>query len=373
MQEIPDTRTSALNTRSLPLAGKRVLITRTREQASALHERLRSAGASCVEFPTIQVVPPQDWGELDAALRRLYASQEKGYDWLILTSTNGVKIFFQRLAQLGYRSEDLQAKQHVRMAAVGPATVAALERYHVPADLVPEEYVGEGVVTALLQDAEQRGTSLIGQRILLARAADARKALVADLQQAGALVDEVVAYYKCPVASNDAQGQEVLRLLRNHQLDIVTFTSSSTVRNFVAWLCREGAGPIGANLSDRVAGIGGEEGDEGEASSPLHDGTVPIDMPSCRGELASPVCSTRTEAPKFAPMGAGPLSSVGTADTGVTPTVSDSPLSLLRETRIASIGPITSQTVRELGLHVDIEAKEFTIDGLVDAIVKHDY
>ncbi len=310
MQEIPDLRTLALNTRSLPLAGKRVLITRTREQASALNERLRSAGASCVEFPTIQVVPPQDWGELDAALQRLYAPQEESYDWLILTSANGVKIFFQRLEQLGYRSEDLQSKQHVRIATVGPATVAALERYHVQADLVPEEYVGEGVITALLKDAEQRGTSLIGQRILLARAADARKVLVADLQQAGALVDEVVAYYKFPVASNDAQGQEVLRLLRNHQLDILTFTSSSTVRNFVVWLSREGAGPP---------------------------------------------------------------PQVGTDGIGITLTVPDSPLSLLRETRIASIGPITSQTVRELGLHVDIEAKEFTIDGLVDAIVKHDY
>ena len=171
MQEIPDTRTLAFDTRSLPLAGKRVLITRTREQASTLNERLRSAGASCVEFPTIQIVPPQDWSELDAALRRLYAPREESYDWLILTSTNGVSIFFDRLVQLGYSSEDLQAKQHVRIATVGSATVAALERYHIRADLVPEEYVSEGIIAALLRDAEQRGTSLVGQRILLARVA----------------------------------------------------------------------------------------------------------------------------------------------------------------------------------------------------------
>src|SRR5437764_11388123 len=101
------------DTRSLPLAGKRVLVTRAREQASALSERLRSAGADCVEFPTIQIVPPQDWSELDAAVRRLYAPREKSYDWLILTSVNGVSMFFQRLEQLGYRSEDLQSKQHV--------------------------------------------------------------------------------------------------------------------------------------------------------------------------------------------------------------------------------------------------------------------
>jgi uroporphyrinogen-III synthase len=308
MQQIPDTRTLAFDTRSQPLAGKRVLITRTREQASALNERLRSAGASCVEFPTIQIVPPQDWGEVDAALRRLYAPQEEGYDWLILTSANGVKIFFERLEQLGYRSQDLQSKQHVRIATIGPATAAALERYCLQADLVPGEYIAEGVIAALLGDAEQHGTSLIGQRFLLARAAEARKVLVTDLQRTGALVDEVAVYYTFPVASDNTQGQEVLRLLRNHQLDIVTFTSSSTVRNFVAWLSKEGDQPL-------------------------------------------------------------PL--VGTDDTGITLTVSDSPLSLLHETRIASIGPVTSQTARELGLRVDIEAKEFTIDGLVDAIIKH--
>ena len=159
-----------------------MLVTRTREQASALSERLRSAGANSVEFPTIQIVPPQDWSELDAALQRLYAPQEESYDWLILTSANGVSIFFERLEQLGYRSEDLQSKQHVRIATIGPATAATLERYHVQADLVPEEYIGEGVIAALLRDAEQRGTSLIGQRILLARAAEARKVLVTDLQ-----------------------------------------------------------------------------------------------------------------------------------------------------------------------------------------------
>ncbi len=276
------------DTRSLPLAGKQVLVTRAREQASALSERLRSAGASSVEFPTIQIVPPQDWGELDTALRRLYAPREESYDWLILTSANGVSIFFERLKQLGYRSEDLQAKQHVRIATVGSATAAALERYHMQADLVPEEYVSEGVIAALLRDAEQRGTSLVGQRILLARVAEARKVLVTDLERAGALVDDVATYYTFPANTHDTQGKKVLQLLRNHQLDIVTFTSSSTVRNFVAWLkCCE----VGAELC---------------------------------------------------------------------------------HTQIASIGPITSQTARQLGLHVDIEAKEFTVDGLVDAIIQHE-
>jgi uroporphyrinogen-III synthase len=223
------------------------------------------------------------------ALQHLYTSQDESYDWLILTSVNGVRFFFERLTQLGYRSEDLQAKRHVHIVAVGSATAAALERYHVQADLIPEEYVGEGIIAALLKDAEQRGTSLIGQRVLLARAAEARKVLVADLQQAGALVDEVPTYYTLPVAANDVRGQEILQLLHNRQLDIVTFTSSSTVRNFVAWL------------------------------------------KSCAVET-----------------------------------------SLLHQIQIASIGPITSQAARQLGLHVDIEAKEFTIDGLVNAIIEHE-
>jgi len=303
MQEIPNTGTLESDARSLPLLGKNVLVTRTREQASALSERLRSAGATSVEFPTIQIVPPQDWGELDAALHRLYAAPGESYDWLILTSTNGVRIVFERIGILGYKSESLQEKQHVRIATIGPATATTLERYRVQADLVPEEYIAEGVIAALLRDAEQRGTSLVGQRMLLARAAEARKVLITDLERAGALVDEVAAYYTFPVASDDVRGQEVLQLLRNHQLDIVTFTSSSTVRNFVAWLGREGVGPLADSKADDM----GREG-----------------------------------------------------------------VGLLSRTLIASIGPITSQAARELGLHVDIEAKEFTIAGLVDAIIQHE-
>jgi uroporphyrinogen-III synthase len=289
MQEILNGKTSELGMQGQPLAGKRVLVTRTREQASALSERLRSVGAEAVEFPTIQIVPPQDWSELDAAIHRLYLSQGEGYDWLILTSANGVSIFFQRLEHLGYCSEDLQAKLHVRIATIGPVTAATLKNYHVQADLVPEEYVAEGVMAALLQNAELHQTSLIGQRVLLARAAEARKVLVTDLQQAGALVDEVAVYYTLPIASHDARGEEILRLLQDKQLDIVTFTSSSTVRNFIAWL---------------------------------------------------KTCEV------------------------------DDDMSF--QALIACIGPITSQTARQLGLHVDIEAKEFTIDGLVEAIIQHE-
>lgn len=274
------------------LAGKRVLVTRTREQASALSERLRTLGAVPIEFPTIHIVPPTDWAELDAALGRLYAAADAGYDWLVLTSANGVHICMQRLRTLGY---DPAALRNVRIATIGPATAAALAEYGVRADLVPDEYIAEGVISALLRDAQEHGVSLEGQRILLARAAEARKILPLELREAGALVDEVPAYYTQTVARDDERGREILRQLQQGELDILTFTSSSTVRNFVSWL------------------------------------------QSC------------------AP---------------------DAPESLLKLVRqqvlLASIGPITSQTARELGLKVDIEASEFTIEGLVDAIVVYE-
>src|SRR5260370_13290493 len=214
-----------------PLEGKRILVTRTREQASVLSERLRALGAIPVEFPTIRIVPPEDWSALDSALRRLFTKEGSSYEWLVLTSANGVTICSERLHSLGYEVRDLQAKQHIRIAAIGPATAAALARYGMTADLVPDEYIAESVAAALITDAHKRGSSIAGQRILLARASGARKVLVSELQQAGALVDEVAAYDTLPVAREDSHGREVLSLLLSHQLAIVTFTSSSTVRN----------------------------------------------------------------------------------------------------------------------------------------------
>ena len=279
----------------LPLQGKRILVTRTRDQAGVLSERLRSLGAIPLEFPTIRIVPPSDWGQLDAALHRLSITDmtdATGYDWLVFTSANGVKICLERLRSIG---TDPQAIRHVRVAAIGPATAAALACYGITAALVPDEYIAESVASALIEDVRQHGKSISAQHILLARAAEARKVLVTELQQAGAQVDEVAAYYTVAVARDDEQGREVLHLLQSHQLDILTFTSSSTVRNFVAWL------------------------------------------KSCeQGET-------------------GPLMDL-----------------IMQQTRLASIGPITSQTARELGFKVDIEAKEFTINGLVEAIIQYE-
>lgn len=278
------------------LQGQRILVTRTREQASFLSERLRELGAIPIEFPTIKIVPPSDWSALDSTLKRLYTDAATGesayYNWLVFTSVNGVTICLERLRTLGYNPGDIR---HVRIATIGPATAAALTRYGLSADLVPDEYIAEGVIGALLADAQRRGVALAGQRVLLARAAEARKVLVTELQREGALVDEVAAYSTLPVAADDERGREVLRLLREQQLDILTFTSSSTVRNFVNWL-----------------------------KSCEQDATVALmDL-------------------------------------------------VIHSTRIASIGPITSQTARELGLPVTIEAEEFTINGLVQAICRQE-
>ncbi|MEO8972705.1 MAG: uroporphyrinogen-III synthase [Ktedonobacteraceae bacterium] len=276
---------------TLPLQGKRILVTRTREQASTFSERLKALGALPVELPTIRIVPPQDWEQLDSALNKLFlesAVERPFYDWLIFTSVNGVTICCERLITLGHVIGHMS---HVRIAAIGPATAAVLKRYGLTADVIPDEYIAEGVATALRNDVQARNVSLVGQRVLLARAAEARKILVTELQQAGALVDEVPAYYTVAVAHDDEQGQLVLRLLREQKLDILTFTSSSTVRNFMQWLSRD---------EERVQ------------------------LVTCNPQLV-----------------------------------------------IACIGPITAQTARESGLDVTIEAQEFTIDGLVAAIVHY--
>lgn len=216
-----------------PLQGKRILVTRTREQASSFSGRLRKLGAISVEFPVIRIAPPLDWQPLDDALRHLCGATFTYYDWLIFTSVNGVESVFERLNEFGL---SLPVASATRVAAIGPATAAALARYGVRTDLVPDEYIAEGVAAALIDDARQRGTSLVGKRILLPRAAVARDVLITELKAAGAIVQEVAAYRTLPVSSDDAQGLEVVRMLQAGELYMLTFTSSSTVRNFMHWL-----------------------------------------------------------------------------------------------------------------------------------------
>jgi uroporphyrinogen-III synthase len=251
---------------TLALRGVRVLVGRARHQASALSSELRKRGAKVFEIPFIEIRKPRSLKPLDSALMNL-----DRYDWLILTSVNGVEAMWERLAKLRLTRANFK---HLRIAAIGPATKKAIEQRGGKVDVVPEEYVAESVVRSLRRQVK-------GKRALLVRAKTARDVIPRELRKAGAHVDVVEAYETIVPNSSRPRLRGLLGNRRSTP-HVITFTSSSTVRNFVALL-----GPPDANL----------------------DGI-----------------------------------------------------------RLASIGPVTSSTLRELGLCVDIEAKEFTIPGLVEAI-----
>lgn len=277
-----------------PLHGVRVLVGRARHQAGALSAELRKQGAQVIEIPFIDIRPPRSYKPLDSALKSLTT-----YDWLILTSVNGVAAMWERLAKLGIvlanqRSKD-SARSGVRkdnasapmtpaaqlcIAAIGPATRKAIEQRGARVDIVPEEYVAESVVRSL-------ESKVRGKRVLLVRAKVARDVIPEELRRAGAHVDVVEAYETVvPRASRE----RLMELIDDpkRRPHVVTFTSSSTVRNFIEML--------------------GLKKENTASFTPLH------------------------------------------------------------EIRMASIGPVTSATLREFGLPVQIAAKEFTIPGLVSAI-----
>ena len=200
-----------------PLLGKHILVTRARAQASALTEKLTALGAACVETPVIRIVPPADgYAALDAAIEELHT-----YHWLIFTSVNGVEHFFARLHHAG---RDTRALGYAKVAAIGSATAKALHSYGIDADLVPEEFCAEAVVEALKPILPPRA------RILLPRAQEARDVLPESLREHGATVDVTPAYETVPELSG---GEELAERLRNGEIDFVTFTSSSTVKNLV--------------------------------------------------------------------------------------------------------------------------------------------
>jgi uroporphyrinogen III methyltransferase/synthase len=209
-----------------PLFGKRILVTRAREQASALTQRLEAAGAEVVEFPAIQIAPPETWEPLDAAVSRL-----REYQWVIFTSANGVRFFWDRLRHAGRDARDLFG---ITVCAIGPATAAALGERGVRADLVPNEFRAEGLVDAV------GGRLQPGARVLLARAAEAREVLPEELNRLGALVDVVPAYRTMKTASN---ADEVRGLLQEGKIHAITFTSSSTVKHFLDLVGGDG-GPL---------------------------------------------------------------------------------------------------------------------------------
>ena len=199
------------------LFGKTVVVTRAREQASDFRLLLESKGAQCFEFPTIEVVPPTSWGPLDKAIEKLAQ-----YDWLLFTSVNEMRFFFQRLEE---QNEDVHALHGIRIGAIGPKTAASLAARGLRLDLVPPEYRAEAVIEAL------GGEEVKGKRFLLPRAAKAREILPEKLEEMGGQVDVAPVY---ETIRPTEKSEEVQSLLEKGEISCVTFTSSSTVENFAA-------------------------------------------------------------------------------------------------------------------------------------------
>jgi uroporphyrinogen III methyltransferase/synthase len=242
----------------LPLFGKRIVVTRAKGQAGELSSRLEALGAGVIEIPTIEIHPPADPAPFDRAIANLAS-----YDWLIFTSANGVRFFLDRLDRSAADLRSLRA----RICAIGPATRAAVEALHLKVDLMGEEYIAESLLDAFAP------YDLAGKRILLPRAAVARDVIPAELSRRGAQVDVVEAYRTVAPEPGTAFPSGV---------DAITFTSSSTVRNFVALF----------------------------GTDALHGA------------------------------------------------------------KAISIGPITSETARSLGIAIAAEAQPYTIDGLVQALLQ---
>ena len=255
-----------------PLFGRRIIVTRARAQASDLSDALRALGAEAVEYPVIKIEAPDSYEPLDNAIKSL----DQGYDWIIFTSVNGVEAFLQRLFVLG---RDIRALGQAHLAAVGTATAAALENRGLRVDFIPEEYRAEGLLAGFPADQVR------GKQILIPRALEARTILPEELKRRGAQVLEVPAY---KTVLDAADAPSLVAQLQAGLIDAVTFTSSSTVKNFLT-LLKQGGGQI----------------------------------------------------------------------------------RLLEEVTIACIGPITSETAKTKGLKVDLEAEEYTIPGLVQALVTH--
>ncbi|WP_297570621.1 uroporphyrinogen-III C-methyltransferase [uncultured Anaerovibrio sp.] len=251
-----------------PLFGKRVLVTRARTQASKLTAALEEMGAECIEAPVIAVADPRDgYQELDGAIDRLAE-----YQWIIFTSTNGVEHFWSRLE---YKKRDARALYGKKVCAIGAATAQALAEHGIRADVVPARYQAEGIVEALKNELAA------GDNILIPRAAVARELLPAALSATGANVDVVPAY---ETIMGDLAADDLNEQLKKGDIDVITFTSSSTVVNLLK----------------------------------------------------------------------------------IVPSVE-----LLKNVRLAAIGPVTAETMGKYGLRADIVAEEYTIEGLVESIRRY--
>jgi uroporphyrinogen-III synthase len=256
-----------------PFAGVRILVGRARHQASALSAQLKKLGAEIIEVPFIEIRKPRSYKPLDSALKAI-----ADYDWLVLTSVNGVEALSARMKHLRIAPTHFR---HLKIAAIGPATREEIERLGLAVAVVPERYIAESVVESLKGKVERK-------RVLLARAKVARDVIPRELRKMGAQVNVVEAYETVVPASSRTRLRSIMKDPKRRP-HVVTFTSSSTVRNFVALL--------GGRRRPPYTGLEG-----------IH---------------------------------------------------------------FASIGPITSATLRKLGLTVHIEATEYTIPGLVAAITRY--
>ena len=208
-------QTSPVTPNSATLAGKTVLVTRGNGQNSEFTQMLRSRGAQTIEMPTLEIVPPSSWADLDAAIERL-----SDFDWLILTSTNGVEYFFDRLNHAG---KDSRALASVKIAVVGQKTAQALAQHGIKADFIPPNFIADALVSNF-------PTSIANQQILFPRVeTGGRELLTQELTNLGAIVVEVAAYQsQCPVSVDPI----ALTALQLGQVDIITFASSKTVKYF---------------------------------------------------------------------------------------------------------------------------------------------
>jgi uroporphyrinogen III methyltransferase / synthase len=234
-----------------PLFGKRVLVTRSREQAGELVDLLEDLGAEPIEAPSIRIVPPADYAPLDAAV-----AEAGRYDWIVFTSANGVEWFMRRLLA---GPDDVRSLKGPRLCAIGPATADRLARYGIKVDLMPVEYRAEAILDALGSAAD-----LAGARVLLPRADIAREMLAEELRRAGAEVTEVAAYRTIRETLSRAEDPDIYKMLLEGEIDVVMFTSASTVRNFAEGLGEEQAadllrqtvvaciGPVTAEAAERL-------------------------------------------------------------------------------------------------------------------------
>jgi uroporphyrinogen III methyltransferase/synthase len=220
-----------------PLFGKKIIVTRSREQASDFSILLEKYGAEPIEFPTIETVPPKDWKDIDRAIKNI-----PKYDWAVFTSVNGVKYFIERLKKKG---KDIREFKGVKICAIGPATAMAIEGLGIRVDLLPKEYRAESIIEGLGKN------KIKGKRFLLPRAMKAREVLPEEIKRLGGKVDIIAAYR---TVKPKERTDEIRKMFQEKRIDVVTFTSSSTVENFVNMFKK---GEIPALLSEtKVACIG---------------------------------------------------------------------------------------------------------------------